>query len=224
MGMGHEVSWEERRSAMRVPVRGVAVLHANTGPVRGRVENLSRTGALFNVPSEPLDLDEELELELDDARGWVGVRPVRIVSAHPREGFWVAVAFERIDPAMRASIELSIETAVMAARRKPILVIDDDLARRTRLIDRLVDRGMTPVAPRTPLDTIDLLTRSQLQISLCLLAPGFGVPATDLVTVLAESFPWVTTSDISDDLDRTIELALEAWSNTSVARFGLALA
>ncbi|MBA3452482.1 MAG: hypothetical protein H0T42_05225, partial [Deltaproteobacteria bacterium] len=53
---------------------------------------------------------------------------------------------------------------------------------------------MTPLAPATPLDAIDLLTRAELHISVCLLAPGFGVGSTDLATSLSDSFPWVTTT------------------------------
>jgi hypothetical protein len=90
--------------------------------------------------------------------------------------------------------------------------------RRTRLIDRLVDRGMTPLAPRTPLETIELLTRGQLQISVCMLPPD-----TDLATVLADSFPWVTTSEITDDLDATVTRAIDTWSATPVARLGVAI-
>ena len=212
------VSWSERRRAMRVPVRGTAVLHAHAGPVHGTVENLSRSGALLSVAAKPLELDHELELRLDDGCGTVRARTVRIEDAHPRQGWWIAVAFDRVELAMRESIDASIDAALSAARRRPILVIDAHEPRRTRLIDRLIDRGMTPLAPRTPLETIDLLTRAQLQISVCMVEAG-----TDLETMLADSFPWVTTSEITDDLDGTVARAIDTWSTTPVARLGAAI-
>ena len=214
----HLASWAERRRAMRVPVRGVAVLHAHAGPLRGTVENLSHSGALLTVEAEPVAFDHEVELRLLDGSGTVSARTVRVEQLHPDAGWRIGVAFDRVEPAMRASIEASIDGAVSAARRRPILVIDANAPRRTRLIDRLVDRGMTPLAPRTPLETIELLTRGQLQISVCMLTAG-----TDLATVLADSFPWVTTSEITDDLDGTVTRAIDTWATTPVARLGVAI-
>jgi len=216
-------SWAERRCAMRVPVRGIVVLHADHGSLHGTVENLSQTGALINVASEPGVLDHELELRLADGAGWLTARTVRVEQIAPRATWRIAVAFDRVEPEMTAAIEAAIVSAVSAARRRPILVIDDHAGRRTQLIDRLVDRGMTPLAPRTPLETIDLLTREQPQIGLCLLAPGFGVVSSELAGVLADSFPWVTTSEITDDLDHTVDRAVEVWSTTAGARLGTAI-
>ena len=210
-------SWSERRRSMRVPVRGTAVLQAHAGPVHGTVENLSHSGALLTVPARPSDDDHELELRLLDGGGTVGARTVRVESRS--DGYRVAVVFDRVDPAMRASIANAIEAALAAARHRPILVIDDPGPRRAELIDRLVDRGMTPLAPRTPLETIDLLTRTHLQISVCMLPPH----RADLATVLADSFPWVTTSEITDDLGDTVARAVETWSTTPVARIGVAI-
>ncbi len=216
--MGEDLSsWAERRRAMRVPVRGIAVLRADAGPVRGTVENLSHSGALLSVPARPAESDHELELQLADGAGIIGARTVRVEQS---DSAWrVAVVFDRVDPAMRGAIAASIEAALAAARRRPILVIDDQKARREQLIDRLVDRGMTPLAPRTPLETIDLLTRTHLQISVCMLPPG----RADLENVLADSFPWVTTSVITDDLDITVARAIDTWSTTPVARLGVAI-
>jgi hypothetical protein len=214
--------WEERRGALRVPVRGLAVVHANEGPLHGTLENLSQTGALLNVASRPAqDTTLDLELRLAEGGGWVSARTVRI---EPVLKQWrVAVAFDRVDPAMRSAIEASITAALSAAKRRPILVIDDRSDRRASLIDRLAKRGMTPLAPKTPLEAIDLLTRSQLHVSVCLLAPGFGVPTTDLAAVLSDSFPWVTTTEISDDVDDTAGRAIDAWAATPVARMGTAI-
>lgn len=217
-------SWAERRRAMRVPVRGVAVLHADAGPMHGTLENLSQTGALVNVASPPHELEGEVELRLADHSGWVSAHTVRVEQAHhQRTGWQIAVAFDRVDPAMRASIDAAIAAALNAARQRPVLVIDDQVERRAKLIDRLVDRGMTPLAPRTPLEVVDLLTRAQLHISLCLLAPGFGVPSTDLATILTDSFPWIEIADVTDDIESTVEHALAAWATTAVARLGVAM-
>ena len=82
---------------------------------------------------------------------------------------------------------------------------------------------MTGLAPRTPLEAIDLLTRAQLHVSVCLLAPGFGVPSGDLAMMLSESFPWVTTTEITDDLASTMARVLTAWEQTPVARIGVAI-
>ncbi len=136
---------------------------------------------------------------------------------------FIAVAFERVEPRIRAAIDTAIDHALSAAKRRPILVIDDQAQRRSTLIDRLVTEGMTPLAPRTPLEAIDLLTRSQLHISVCLLAPGFGLASSDLATILSDSFPWVTTAQISDDLDDTTSRAVAAWAATPVARLGVAI-
>jgi len=38
-------------------------------------------------------------------------------------------------------------------------VIDDHVGRRVDLVTRLAARGMTPLAPRTPLEAIDLLSK-----------------------------------------------------------------
>ena len=218
--MGFQPRSGERRPAMRVPVRGVAVFHAN-GPVHGVLENLSQTGALINFAT-PFDVEGratgelDLELRLSEGDGWVAARAVRREAAAKR---WrVAVAFERVDPAMRDAIEATIHGAVEAARRRPVLIIDDQHDRRASLIERLSDRGMTPLAPRTPLEAIDLLTRTQLHVNVCLLAPGFGVPSHDLAAVLTDSFPWITTTMISDDLDATAHNAIAAWSQTPVAQ------
>ncbi|MBX3158739.1 MAG: PilZ domain-containing protein [Deltaproteobacteria bacterium] len=214
----------ERRRAMRVPVRGVAVFTGGVhGPIHGVVENLSQTGALINFPTQfdGGSADFDIELRLAEGDGWVGARAVRREAAAKR---WrVAVAFERVDAAMREAIDASIHAALAAARRRPVLVIDDQHERRASLIERLSDRGMTPLAPRTPLEAIDLLTRAQLHVNVCLLAPGFGVPSHDLAAVLSDSFPWVTTTMISDDLDATAHRAVAAWSETPVARLGAAI-
>lgn len=217
---------DERRGALRVPVRGFAVLHAEDGPgpLHGSLENLSRSGALLAVASRPPHANLDLELRLSEGDGWVTARTVRIEPPRAQRGRWkIAVVFDRVEPAIRAAIDSAIEHALAAAKRRPILVIDDQKDRRASLITRLVREGMTPLAPKTPLEAIDLLARAQLHVSVCMLAPGFGVPSTDLATILSDSFPWVTTAEISDDLDDTTSRAIAAWAETPVARLGGAI-
>ena len=213
----------ERRRALRVPVRGVAVFHAldNDGEtMHGTIENLSASGALVNmggVASAHFQA-AELKLGIDVGDGRVGVRTVRV------DGDRIAVEFKAIDPALRATIESAIEGALHAAKRRPVLVVDERGARRHDLVARLAARGMTPLAPRTPLEAIDLLTRAHLHVNVALLAPSFGQSAAELHTLLADSFPWVSAADISDDVEATVDRALAAWSTTDVARLSSAIA
>jgi hypothetical protein len=219
MGDSDERGISERRRAIRVPVRAHALVHGDAGPVHGTVENLSQSGALVTVARALRDRELEIQLQLADGHGWVSAHTVRVDPA-PTDGYQIAVSFDRVEASMRASIDAAIACALSAARRRPILVIDDRDERRVRLLDGLVKRGMTPLSPRTPLEAVDLLTRAQLHVSVCLLAPGFGVPSTDLAAILSDSFPWVTTTQIGDDLDDTVERTFEAWELTPVARMG----
>src|SRR4051812_29802765 len=185
--MGDRV-WSERRRALRVPVRGVAVFHAEDGTTHGTIENLSSTGALVSVAGVPSDAALDVELKLGVDSGWVSARTVRVERGSKRHR--VAVAFENVDPVIAAAIDNAINAALRAAQRRPILVIDDRLARRHDLVARLAARGMTPLAPRTPLEAIDLLTRTQLHVNVCLLAPSFGQSTAELHALVSDSFPW----------------------------------
>jgi hypothetical protein len=217
-----DLAWSERRSALRVPVRGVAVFYAEDGATHGTIENLSATGALVTVAGVPADRSLDVELKLGVDSGWVSARTVRVEKAAKR---WrIAVAFERMDPAVAASIDAAITSAIRAAQRRPILVIDDRIPRRHDLVTRLAARGMTPLAPRTPLEAIDLLTRTQLHVNVCLLAPSFGQSTAELRALVSDSFPWVSTAEISDDIDATVDRALEAWAGTDAARLSSAIA
>ena len=230
--MGELASWSERRRALRVPVRGVAVFYAEDGAMHGSIENLSSSGALVTVAGIPFDENLDVELKLGDDSGWVSAKTVRIERTARRSlshatdsgrGWRIAVQFDRVDDQMRAAIEGAIDHALRAAQRRPILVIDDRPARRVNLATRLAARGMTPLAPRTPLEAIDLLTRTQLHVNVCLLAPSFGQSVDELRTLVSDSFPWVTTAEISDDVELTVDRALEAWSGTDVARIATAI-
>jgi hypothetical protein len=220
--MVDSVILRERRRALRVPVRGVAVLYANGGPLHGMVENLSLSGALISVASRPEEQALDMELRLAEGNGWVAARTVRV---EPSGRQWqIALKFERVDDSLREIIEASIASARGAARRRPIMVIDENTDRKRDLIERLANRGMTPLAPKTPLEAIDLLTRSQLHVGVCLLAPGFGVPSTDLRAVLSDSFPWVCVEEITDDLEATTHQAIDTWHTTPIARIAEATA
>jgi hypothetical protein len=220
--MGESIVLGERRRALRVPARGVAVLYASAGPLHGMIENLSQSGALVSVASRPPEDKLDIEFRIAEGTGWVAGRVVR---TEPKTGQWrIAVAFERVDDSLRTAIEASIASARGAARRRPILVIDENIDRKNNLIIRLSSRGMTPLAPKTPLEAIDLLTRSQLHVGVCLIAPGFGVPSHDLRAVLSDSFPWVSVAEITDDLDATTHQAIDTWNTTPIARIADAIA
>lgn len=211
-----------------MPVRGFAVLHAEhgPGPLHGSLGNLSRTGALVTVASRPPADNLDLELRLSEGDGWVTARTVRVERANAktqRGGWKIAVVFDRVEPTMRSAIGSAIAHALSATERRPVLVIDDLAQRRSALAQRLVREGMTPLTPKTPLEAIDLLARSHLHVSVCLLAPGFGVAPTELATSLSDSFPWVTAVEITDDLDATLAGARAAWSATVYARLGSAI-
>jgi hypothetical protein len=206
----------ERRRALRVPVRGVAVLYASSGPLHGTIENLSLTGALVSVASRPREPELDIEIRMDDGSGWVAARVVRVV---PQGRQWrIGVAFAGVDGALRTVIEAAIACARGAAARRPILVIDENADRKRALIARLASSGMTALAPRTPLEAMDLLSRAQLHVGVCLLAPGFGVASTDLRAALTDSFPWLYVTEITDDVDATAHHALDTWNATPIAR------
>ncbi|HET9626193.1 MAG TPA: PilZ domain-containing protein [Kofleriaceae bacterium] len=219
--MGNSLVPGERRRALRVPVQGDAVLYTSGGPLRGAIENLSHGGALVSVASRPLEPALDLEIKLAGGGGWASARIVRVEpnSADATARPWrVAVAFERADEALRGAIDGAIRAARGAARERPIFVIDENSDRKRDLIVRLSDRGMTPIAPRTPLEAIDLLTRSPLHSGVLLLAPGFGVPTRDLRAALSDSFPWLSLAEITDDLEATTRQAISAWNTTPIAQ------
>jgi len=186
------------------------------------IENLSQSGALISVASRPIEQELDIEIRLAEGNGWVVARTVRVEPMGPQ---WrIALKFDRVDDTLRDSIDASIASARGAARRRPILVIDENTDRKRDLISRLADLGMTPLAPKTPLEAIDLLTRSQLHVGVCLLAPGFGVQSTDLRAVLSDSFPWVCVAEITDDLEATTHQAINTWETTPIARIADAVA
>lgn len=220
--MGDLASWSERRSALRVAVRGVAVFHAATGAVHGHIENLSSTGALVSVRGIPAETLHDVELKLGGEGGRVSAHTVRVERGSRRSR--IAVAFDHVDDQLRLVIASAIDHALRAAQRRPILVIDELHGRRSELASKLVARGMTPLVPRTPLEAIELLTRTQLHVDVLLFAPSFGHTGEELRALVSDSFPWVSAAEISDDLEATVDRAVEAWSGTDGARLAQAIA
>jgi len=209
----------DRRRAMRVPIRGVAVV----GRHHATIENLSSSGALLATRDAGFGEHVRVELKLGLESGWLSARAVRVDAAV--DGITkIAVEFEKVEPALRAAIEAAIEGAIAAASRRPVLVVDDHGERRSDLVARLAARGMTPLAPKTPLEAIDLLARSHLHINVALLAPSFGQSTAELHALFAHSFPWVTATDISNDVEATVNAAADAWSSSDTARLATAIA
>lgn len=208
------------------------------GKQHATIENLSSSGALLVtshvVEPQPMMSASSgeaaaphgaavwIELKLGLESGWLSARTVRVEKL--ADQFRIAVEFDQMEPALRASIDAAIEGAIAAAVRRPVLVVDDQLGRRADLVARLAARGMTPLAPRTPLEAVDLMSRSHLHINVALLAPSFGQSSSDLRELFAESFPWVTATDISNDVEATVDAAAQAWSTSDVARLATAIA
>lgn len=90
---------------------------------------------------------------------------------------------------------------------RAILVLDDSGERRTHLMARLADRGLPSVAPKTPLEAIDLLSRSSPRLALV-------AAETPMHGFLADDFPWLNTAEITDDLDDTIDRVVVALDDT----------
>ncbi len=202
----------DRRRAMRVPIRGVAVFSGTPATI----ENLSASGALFLATGRILETELDVELKLGLESGSLTARTVRLerIAQYTR----VAVEFERVEPALQAAIETAIANAIRAAERRPVLVVDKQTDRRASLIASLSARGMTPLAPTTPLEAIDLLARSHLHINVALL----GAPSTEIRDMLSENFPWVTATEISNDVEATVTAAAAAWSASDTARLAFA--
>ncbi len=205
-----------------MPVNGVAVCYGDSLPVRGTIENLSSSGALINLNGVPVGDSIELELKLGHTGGRVTARSVRV--EHLVRRTRVALTFEHVDEHVRAAIDAAIDHAVIAAERRPVLVIDDDSRRRATLVALLESQGMAPVSARTPLDAIAVLTSPQLAVSVALLAPSFGHSLDALRHLVSDSFPWVRAAEISDDPYATLERAQHAWSGTDIARLARAIA
>src|SRR4051794_39975987 len=115
--MADLATWSERRRAMRVPVRGVAVFYGEEGGMHGRIENLSESGALVSLAGAlASDGEVEIELKLGVDTGWVSARPVRVERGTRR--LHVAVEFAHLEESVRVAIETAIASALRAAQRR----------------------------------------------------------------------------------------------------------
>jgi hypothetical protein len=220
----------DRRGAVRVPVRGVAVVYAGGRKRRGTIENLSRTGALIRgahaTTGDELDVELRVPGFVAGAAGSgarLAARAIRVEAATDDRTSRIAVEFalDRVDEGTRDLLDVAIASAITAGLRRPVLVIDDRAERRRALVSRLADRGMTPLSPATPLEAIDML--GQLHVAVCLVSSFRSVDAASFDAMVADSFPWVRTAAISDDVDATVVRAAVAWSETDVGRLARAL-
>jgi hypothetical protein len=208
----------DRRRAMRVPVRGVAVL----GTQQATIENLSSSGALFVTHGEVTTRELQVELKLGLESGTLSAHVARVERSAMQ--IRIAVEFDRVDPELQHAIDTAIANAIRAAASRPVLVVDDQRERRSNLVAQLRARGMTPLAPETPLEAIDLLARANLHVNVVLLAEGLGQSTAELHALFAHSFPWVTAQDISNDVEATVDAADHAWASSDMARLALAIA
>jgi hypothetical protein len=186
--------------------------------MHGQLSNLSKSGALVDVRA-PLAafFAADVELKLGEHNATVAARTVR-VEVKPQRKWQIAVAFENVDAKTRAAIDAAIDDALHASHRRPVLVIDENPSRRGLLAKLLRDRGFTPIVATTPLDAIEVLTRPERHVDVCLLAPG-----SQLAQVLDDSFPWVQVTEIDDDYETSAGLAIAAWEQSPMARVGKAI-
>lgn len=216
-----ELGGSERRVARRVPVQGAVLLFNAGRAMRAKVENLSTTGALLSMSADPKSLgDVELKLGIDSGR--LPARTVR-VERTPRRTF-VAVSFDNVDLHHRTTIDDAIDLARSNAKRRPIIVLDDNETRRSILVSHLRATGMTAFDPATPLEAFNALANAQLDGCVTLLAASFGQSVVGLRNVISETFPWAVTNVIGEDVESTVDRALASWGDTDIAQLVRALA
>jgi len=90
------------------------------------------------------------------------------------------------------------------ASSRSVIVVDDEATRRAQLIERLTAIGLTPLAPMTPLDSFDLLSRTDAG-DVVLVAPTFA-------EAVADTYPGFETHGISDDVEDTVARAVASLS------------
>jgi hypothetical protein len=211
------VGGSERRRAPRVPLHGFAVLHGERVAARGSIENLSLGGALLRL-REPTPIDRQqgmaIDLRLSSAtRITVAAETVRIERRD--DGARVAVRFRRLTADHEDAIEDAIANAIAAARARPVLVVDGIEDRRLDLADALRDLRMTPLAPRTPLEVIDLLSTPERNVRIAAVGARFGdVHGREIAEVIAESFPWVRIMYIGNDARAMATDIEHAWADS----------
>jgi hypothetical protein len=200
----------------------VAVFFDGTRPVPAMLENLSATGALLTIPADRTARLDDIGLRIGLDSGRLAARAVRVEHASRRTR--IALTFQYVDAHVRAVIDDAIDLSRAIAKRRPIIVLDDNETRRSILVDRLRGRGMSALAPTTPLDAFDELSRAHQKGCVCLLAPAFGQSAVGLRNVICETFPWAVTNMIGDEIDPTVDRALASWGDTDLAQLVRAFA
>ncbi len=202
----------EKRRALRAPVHGHAILHGHRGAEAGVIHNLSLSGALVGV-HEPLDEQDALTVELrlpTAARFTLRGHAVRVDRRDdsPR----MAVVFERVSADAEDAIEDAVVNALTATRAHCVMIVDAIEERRIDVAEAMRARDLTPLAPRTPLEVIDLLGDPTNQIDVCAVSARFaGLAGGDLTSFLKEAFPWVRIVRIGDDVVAVADDAVEAW-------------
>jgi hypothetical protein len=213
-----KIAGNERRRAMRAPVRGLAVLHRDRGAVRGRLENLSLSGLLLRSRdrAEKTDsVDVELRLPTSARRIVLTGKVVRVEQTG--DELAIAVHFDELPADAEDAIEDQVVDAFAAAQRRSVLVVEGHEEKRRGLADALRDRSMTPLMPRTPLEVIDLLSSPDRHVEVCLISSQFGDHhGREIANVIRESFPWVRIVFASDDDPfATAEGVQAAWDELS---------
>ena len=164
--MGDLASWSERRRALRVPVRGVAVFYAEDGAMHGTIENLSSSGALVTRRAAFHSTRPRASSSSSATRpaGSARARCASSAARTPRGGSRSRSIASTIRCAARSRAAIEHALARSAAPADPRDRRSHG-ARAGARSTRLAARGMTPLAPRTPLEAIDLLTRTQLHVN-----------------------------------------------------------
>lgn len=103
----------------------------------------------------------------------------------------------------------------MGNTTRPVVVVDGQEARRHDLAAKLRDRAMEPLTPRTPLEVVDLLARTERRVEVCLIGSRFHEHAgREMASALRDSFPWIKVVLVEDDDDdaAAVDGAEAAWN------------
>jgi hypothetical protein len=188
------------------------VVRGDRRAVGGFIENLSLGGALLRT-ADLLGRKDALDIELrvpQCAHLRVTGEAVRV--ERRENGPRIAVRFTDISPDAEDAIENEVLAALDAARARPVLLVDGDVARRTLVADSLRARGLTPIVPRTPLEVVDTLVGRRC-VELCVLSQTFGgLRGAEVSHFITELFPWVRIMVVGDDPDLLAEDVDETWN------------
>lgn len=211
----------ERRRALRAQVRGEVVLRRDRKSFRGTIENLSLGGVLLRSRDRLDDTEApdsvDVELRLPRSRAIALTGEVRRLEVRDGE-LWVAVRFDPPGADGEDAIEDQVVSAFVAARRRPVVVIEAEDARRDDLAAALRARRMTPLVPRTPLEVIDLLSQGEQRADVCVIGGRFADhEGGELARAIREAFPWVRVVHAADDARAAADDVAAAWDQISAA-------